>query len=261
VNGFRIAWLYFRIGAMNELQYRVNFVLQLFQSLLSILLGLVSIWLIFSHTSTLRGWTAPQLLIVMGIFTAMGGVVQTSIQPNMTQLITDIVQGNFDYQLTKPADAQLLASVRQVEIWEVVDIITGFVVVLIGVLRLRSEAGWANSLEFVAMLLVGSVLIYCFWMILTTLAFWVTNLWHLVELFQGIYNAGRYPIGIYPGWLRYGLTFLVPIAFAVTVPAEALTGRLTGGTVLLALGLCAVLLVVTRAFWRIGVRRYSGASA
>jgi ABC-2 type transport system permease protein len=47
----------------------------------------------------------------------------------------------------------------------------------------------------------------------------------------------------------------------VTVPAEALTGRLTGGTVLLALALCAVLLVVTRAFWRIGVRRYSGASA
>lgn len=46
--------------------------------------------------------------------------------------------------------------------------------------------------------------------------------------------AGCYPIGIYPGWLRGGLTFLAPLAFAVTVPAEALTGRLTLQTLLVA---------------------------
>ena len=33
-------------------------------------------------------------------------------------------------------------------------------------------------------------------------------------------------------WLRLILTFLVPVAFAVTVPAEALTGRLTVLTLL-----------------------------
>ena len=39
---------------------------------------------------------------------------------------------------------------------------------------------------------------------------------------------------IYPDWLRVGLTFLVPIAFAVTVPAEAFTERLEPGTLALA---------------------------
>jgi ABC-2 type transport system permease protein len=47
----------------------------------------------------------------------------------------------------------------------------------------------------------------------------------------------------------------------VTVPAEALTGRLTpellGGAALFAF----VLLVATRWVWRRGVRRYAGASA
>jgi ABC-2 type transport system permease protein len=41
-----------------------------------------------------------------------------------------------------------------------------------------------------------------------------------------LYRAGKYPIAMYPGWLRIGLTFLVPLAFAVTVPAEAITSRL-----------------------------------
>jgi ABC-2 type transport system permease protein len=80
-------------------------------------------------------------------------------------------------------------------------------------------------------------------------------------LFEGVYQTGRWPIGIYPDWLRYSLTFLVPIGFAITVPAEALTARLQGNTVLLAIGFAIVLVTVSRWFWLRGLRRYSGASA
>lgn len=45
-------------------------------------------------------------------------------------------------------------------------------------------------------------------------------------MLDGICQAGRWPVGIYPIWLRMGLTFIVPLAFAVTVPAEAVSGRL-----------------------------------
>ena len=81
------------------------------------------------------------------------------------------------------------------------------------------------------------------------------------ELFEGIYQVGRWPIGVYPGWLRYSMTYLVPIGFAVTVPAQALTGRLGWETVLVLLGFTAVVVVFTRWFWRFGLKRYSGASA
>jgi ABC-2 type transport system permease protein len=81
------------------------------------------------------------------------------------------------------------------------------------------------------------------------------------ELFDGVYRAGQYPVEIYPGWLRMGVTFLVPLAFAVTVPAQSVTSRLTIGNVLLAFALAAGLLVLSRWIWRRGLRRYSGASA
>jgi len=57
------------------------------------------------------------------------------------------------------------------------------------------------------------------------------------------------------------VTFLVPIAFAVTVPAEALTSRLDWQTLLFAVVFACVLFAATRWFWRFGLRRYSGASA
>jgi ABC-2 type transport system permease protein len=84
---------------------------------------------------------------------------------------------------------------------------------------------------------------------------------NVLMIFQSMYEAGRWPISLYPGWLRFGLTFLVPVAFATTVPAEALTGRLNGQTLLGALALAAALLVASRLFWRVAIRHYSGASA
>jgi viologen exporter family transport system permease protein len=108
---------------------------------------------------------------------------------------------------------------------------------------------------------VGATLLYCFWLIMSTGAFWVVNMWFLAELFEGIYQTGRWPIGIYPGWLRYSMTYLVPIGFAVTVPAEAMTSRLHWPTVAAALGFAVALAAFTRWFWRFGLRRYSGASA
>jgi ABC-2 type transport system permease protein len=111
------------------------------------------------------------------------------------------------------------------------------------------------------MLAAGAVIIYSFWLILATLAFWFVRVENVLVIFQSLYEAGRWPLSLYPGWLRYGLTFVVPVAFAVTVPAEALTGRLSGGNVLIAFGLAAALLAVSRVFWRMGLKRYSGASA
>lgn len=246
---------------MNEMQYRANFVLQVFQALVALGTGLIGLWLIFAHTSSLHGWTAPQLLALMGIYTIMGALVAAVIQPNMQQLMDDIQTGNFDYVLTKPEDAQLLASIRQLHVWQAVDFLTGLIVLAIALARIGSHIGFVETVSFLITLVMGSLLIYCFWLILTTIAFWVVRMDQIVDLFEGAFAAGRYPVGIYPFWLRFGLTFLIPVAFAVTVPAEAVTGRLAWQTVAGATALTLLFLTATRVLWRLGLRRYSGASS
>jgi len=257
---FRLGWQFFKVGAMNELQYRVNFFLQVLQSLVALATGLVGLALVFRYTTEL-GWTRPELLAVMGVHILMGGVIRTAIQPNMQRLMGEIQNGNLDFALTKSTDAQTLISVREISIWKLVDVLIGLIVIGVAVAQLHQGLGIRHALAFVTVLLLGAVMIYCFWLILTTGAFWIIRMGEILELFQGLYQAGRYPVYIYPDWLRTGLTFLVPIAFAVTVPAEALTARLNGQTLLLTALLTGVLLFIARGFWKLGVRNYSGASA
>ena len=256
-----LALNYLRVGIQNELQYRVNFFVQLGQSLISLATGLIGLWLVFSHTSELNGWTQSELLIVMGIFVLMGGIINAFIQPNMTRLLEEIQQGTLDFALTKPADAQGLISIREFHLWSLTDVLVGVTVLSYGVFHYQGNVGITQSLEFVLALVMGSVLIYCFWLIITSTAFWIVRVDEIVNLFQGVYAAGRWPVGIYPRWLQVGLTFIIPVAFAVTIPAEALTSRLTPLILVGTLGLTILFSVVARLIWRLGLRNYSGASA
>jgi ABC-2 type transport system permease protein len=256
-----LALNYLRIGIQNEMQYRVNLFIQLGQSLIALATGLIGLWLVFSHTTELNGWSQSELLMVMGIFILMGGVINSAIQPNMTRLLDEIQQGTLDFALTKPADAQALISIREFRLWSMTDVIVGLIVLSYGVYHYQGSVGVSQSLAFLFVMLLGSILIYCFWLIITSTAFWIIRVDDIVNLFQGVYAAGRWPVTIYPRWLQAGLTFIIPVAFAVTIPAEALTSRLTPTILFGTLFLTIFFVVLSRFIWRLGMKNYSGASA
>ncbi len=261
MNILRLFGLFFRVSLMGDLAYRVNFLWELFQSLLNLALSLGGLAVIFSYTNTLGGWRPDEVLALVGVYFFVSGIIGLMIQPSMEEFIESVRDGTLDFTLTKPEDAQLIVSIRRIRIWEFIDIGLGLAVLATALVRLGENVGGWQAAAFVLTLLCGGIIIYGFFLILATLSFWFVRVENILAIFQSMYEAGRWPVSLYPGWLRYGLTFVVPVAFATTVPAEALTGRLSWGTLIGAVILAVVFFTVSRAFWRVGLRRYSGASA
>jgi ABC-2 type transport system permease protein len=261
MNHLRLFAVFFRINVMSEMAYRINFFVQLFQSALELATSLAGLAVIFSYTDTLGGWWPDEVLALVGVYFLVGGMIGAVIQPGMAQLIESVRDGTLDFTLTKPEDAQLLVSVQRIEIWQLIDIVLGCAVLATALVRLGEPIGGWQAAGFVVMLLAGAVIIYSFWLILATLSFWFVRVENILEIFQSMYQAGRWPISLYPGWLRFALTFVVPVAFATTVPAEALTGRLSAETLVGAVILAAASYGVSRMLWRVGLRQYSGTSA
>ena len=173
----------------------------------------------------------------------------------------NVYDGSLDYTRTKPEDSQLLVSITRFEPWRLVDIVVGLVIIGIGVNNLAGDVGAFQGLIFALMLLCGATIIYCFWLAVTTTTFWVIRMWEAFGMIEAVYQAGRWPIGIYPTWLRLGLTFVVPVAFAVTVPAQALTDRLTIEILGLALFVTVLAIAASRWVWFRGLKSYAGATA
>ena len=199
-----LARAFLRVTALNELQYRATFVVAMLQSVVALATGLAVLALVFSQTDSLDGWSGPELLALMGVHILLGGVIASMIQPNMERLMQDIRRGTLDFVLTKPDDAQLLASVREFRPWQLVDVVIGIVLVGIGVARLGRGLDAAQVAAFAVALVLGAVLLYCFWLVVTTCAFWLVRMDEVHELFEGLYQSGRWPVSIYPSWLRIG---------------------------------------------------------
>jgi ABC-2 type transport system permease protein len=179
----------------------------------------------------------------------------------MERLMEAVRLGTLDFTLTKPADSQVLVSTRQVDVWRFVDVGLGAVVIVLALLSLGERAGLERAAAFGLVLVAGIAILYSFLLVLATLAFWLVKLENILVIFGTMYEAGRWPVGIYPPWLRIALTLVVPVAFAITVPVEALVGRLQESTLVGTVMLAVAFVAVSRWFWRFGLRHYTGASA
>ena len=258
---FRLFATYIRVGVLGELEYRANFWINLLQSALDLGVALGGLAVVFSHTDTLGGWRPEELLALIGVYFLIGGLIRTLIRPSMTKFMEDVRQGTLDFTLTKPADSQVLVSIQRIEIWRLVDVLIAIPVLATALFRLGAQLGLTEASVFVVTLTCGGLIIYSFWLILSTCAFWFVKVENIQVIFMSMWQAGRWPVSIYPAWLRAVLTFLVPVAFATTVPASAVSGRITAANFVTTIALAAAMLLISRWFWRVGIRFYSGASA
>jgi ABC-2 type transport system permease protein len=121
--------------------------------------------------------------------------------------------------------------------------------------------GLSDYLLGLGLLGVASLLLYSLWFILGSTSIWFVKIYNVTEVLRGLLEAGRYPIGAYPALYRFFFTFVVPVAFLTTVPAEASLGRLERPTLLVALGIALLVFVFARFFWRLALRSYTSASS
>lgn len=256
----RILGALVRLNVAEELQYRANFVASVLGTLFWIGTALLTLALFFRHTERLGGWDYWEVVVLLGVFNALTGVVEAVLRPGIGQLAGEVKSGSLDLVLVRPVDPQLFVSFRQLDLWRVSDIVLGLALAGYALIRLGHTPTLPQSVAFLVALAAAAVVVYAIWVALMSLAFWFVSVENLSVLFDAVYEGARYPVSAYPGALRFVFVYLLPIAWTTTVPASALTGRLgpSVGLPAAAVGVAAFLL--SRMLWRAALKRYTGAS-
>ncbi len=260
IEALRLFAAFVRVAVHREVAYRANLVAQTVQSVVGLGTALGGLAVVFAHTATLAGWPPSELVALVGVFQMVGGAIGFAIQPAMQRLMEEVRTGALDFTLLQPADSQVLVSVREVSVYRLTDVALGAALLGAALARLGARLGPGRIAAFTLALAAGGAVVYAVWLALATCAFWWVRVDNVLVIFETLYDAGRWPVSIYPGWLRGALTFLIPVALATSVPVEALTGALRGRTLALAAVVAAAALVLSRLLWRAGLRAYSGAS-
>lgn len=257
----RLLAVFYRTSVQTDMEYRADFFTRIAASLLGLLTTLGSLSIAFQYTTNLKGWSFSQTLVLLSVYYLMDGLIEMFIAPNMREIMNQVREGTLDFVLMKPVSSQFMATFRTLNVWRASSLLVGLGLMIYSVQRLALSVGLTQALTFAGTLAAGSAVVYAFWLALVTLTFWFTRLENIEQIVWQAFEAGRYPVEIYPVWLQSLLTYVIPITFIITVPAKALAGRLEPGFVVVALVVATLSVIASSAFWRFGLKSYTGASA
>jgi ABC-2 type transport system permease protein len=252
---------FFLNAAVRETEYRGSFFLAVFEAVTRLALVWLTFGLIYRYTDGVAGWAQDEVLVLVGVFRVVDGLLHAFVAPNMGRIPGYVRTGELDFHLLRPVDSQFFVSTRRMELSQLADVAIGLAIVLYA----GARAGIAWSPLAVAQALViaasGLLLLYAAWFAIMTCSFWLISIDSIEELFFSLWEGARYPVQFFSGAMRALFTFGFPVAFATTFPTEALLGRAPPWALPTGVALAAAALLASHHFWRHALRHYESASS
>jgi len=243
--------------------YRANFLIGLLHSTLNLLTGVLGLAVIFGQAESVRGWTFPSAPALLGVYLLINAVRALFIGPSLDALAGidgEVWDGRFDFVLLRPVGTQFLASLRHWRLWALVDVALALGVLGTAMVQLGGDLSVARLSAFLVAIGSGIIIVYAILLMFTAVIFWSQET-VFTWIFNSMFQMGRYPVGLYPGWLRLVLTWVVPVGFMTTVPPQALAGEVVPGMLWGGVGVALILLVASSALFRVSLRHYASASS
>jgi len=252
---------FFKVNVQLALAYRADTVVNILLNIMWLGWELLSLSIIFNNTETIGGWGFGELIALLGVFRLVNTMMIALIWPNTEKFNQSIRDGSMDYTLLQPINSMFLVTFSRITIWRIWDLVLAIVLIMVGINMSGDITTPLNILTFVLLTVSGAIVIYSLWIVLIALTFWFTKFDNNVTILQALLDAGRYPVTVYPVWLRIIVTFVIPVAVATTIPLQALRGDLNFQRVLLFIAIGIVSFLVASRVWKAGLKRYSGASS
>ena len=261
VQTLKLLSAFFKVNVQMSLAYRADTVVNILLNLMWLGWELLSLNIIFSNTETSGGWGFGELVALLGVFRLVHTLMIALIWPNTEKFNQSIRDGSMDYTLLQPINSMFLVTFSRITVWRAWDLILAILLISIGINISGDTITALNILTFILLTISGAIVIYSLWIVLIALTFWFTKFDNNVTILQALLDAGRYPVTVYPVWLRIIVTFVIPVAVATTVPLQALRGDLNAGRVLMYFLIGIASFLIASRVWKAGLKRYSGASS
>ena len=252
---------FLKVNIQMSLAYRADTVVNILLNIMWLGWELLGLNIIFGNTTTLGGWGFGELISLLGVFRLVNTFMIALIWPNTEKFNQSIRDGSMDYTILQPVNSLFLVTFSRMSVWRIWDLVLAVVLIVAGINISGDITTPLSILTFLLLTVSGTIVLYSLWIVLIALTFWFTKFDNNVTILQALLDSGRYPVTVYPVWLRIIVTFIIPIAVATTVPLQGLRGDLDLLRVLMFLGISTVSFLIASRVWKAGLKQYSGASS
>lgn len=258
---FRLLRRFWAMNLARETHYRANFFSIVIVGVFEAIITLFPMFLLYSYTDSLRGWSAGETIALTGLF-RMGLAIYMMVAGNgLAQLSEEINEGKLDLLLIRPVNTQFMITFRYVSLPQLSNVAIGALIFGIGLSRSPIQFSLIGWLQALILFACGLVLVTSAISAGSYLAFRTTTIEGLPWVLYDGMEMGRYPVSFYPFGARIVLTWIMPVAFITTVPIESMRGDRSWAGMVGAIAFTTAALVALRWWWNTNVKHYSSASS
>ena len=238
-----------------QMEYTANFWMMIIAGIIVQTLFMGVVFVLFHNIPDIGGWQEGEMYLILGFMFASNGLNSIFVD-GIWHIPSLVFRGNFDVMLSRPISPLYQILSYEIGLQGIGDLAMGILSLSIGLtaMGLLSPLSVILCVFFV---LTGTVLRLSYNLISLSLVFWVHNsLMNAGFLIHSIGEYAKYPVIIYPGWVRFILFFIVPAGFIGFVPTLIIRGE---GVLMYALVLIIVVVLyflLARAIFYKGIQRY-----
>lgn len=258
---WKLLCIFFSMNVRSTISYyRWSFLWAYVAHVLGYVNSYIIIWASMRAFDGILNWSMQDVMFIYSLDLFSYSLANMFVQPfwDMDGLVG---KGKLDDFLVRPLPPLLHLMMRNVQFAYIAHISVS-IVAFIGILKISNMAWTPLQFFQLVITLIGAFLLQCSFGIMPACA---AFRWIQADNFASFIRWDvrefiKYPIIIYPIWLRFGLSFIIPVAFVNYYPSIALLSK-GGGlmsygpyyTLLLGVFLFAVTLYI----WKKSLQRYS----
>jgi ABC-2 type transport system permease protein len=245
---------------VREFMYRSNTIAMTFADMIWVAVEYAFFEVIYSNVNSINGWNREQTFFFLGIFISSDALFTTLFQRSFWALPTIINQGELDTLLTKPMSAVFLATFKEINFTQIVNLGLGCWIINHYGAAAGFAGGWA-WFGVIAWVLVGLLTQYLIRLFFVIWSFWLERGLTVSRLYYQFYALANKPDGLYPKAIQYLIKTALPFAFMGSIPARSLVGKLPAEEYFLVAVVLVLYATLCAFLWKRGLRRYQSASS
>lgn len=239
-----------------EMEYTFNFWMMLVSGILTKVLSMAVPFVIYSNIPDIAGWKRDEIFLIMSFLFIAEGNCSVFFQ-GIWDIPAMIFDGQFDAVLSRPVSPlfQVLSYGMGLQGISSLGVGTVSLFVLLARLDMLSVKTILMSLFFVV---CGTILCMSVYLIGNCTAFWYDSGGRttIPYVAASVGQYAKYPVQIYPGAVRFVLSFVIPYAFICVVPVQILRGEHQLLFAAAMFGISAAFFLLARLVFERGIRHY-----
>jgi len=259
---FRIWLAFFRNTLSRDMEFKMNFIFEMFIDIIYYGSLFFFFQIIFQFTDSLGDFNKDAVIIFLLTVYISDLLYVFFLGGNVFDINDKVKSGDLDFILLKPINSQFFISFRYVT----TNALISFIILFSLLIRLAyiyhgGEIILLNYIFYMISIFFGTFIFYSFEFIISCLSFWFRNFSYAGWLAGELTKYSKRPDSIYKKWFRKSLFTIFPMALISSVPSRMLLFGPNIQLILLQFFIAIFFLFLTNVIWNRGLKIYESASS